>query len=155
VQYDTLFLGIDVGAEYIQSHTAPYERFFIEGESQTAGVCYNADRRCAGITSVADLKMAEQQLNFTTGFIHVARGGLFTLNQKPEMLDYLQSNYRITQLGLIPQESGSSVHYILVQKGGTSDLNDLTNNHIVHTQPVLAKTYTTTYGSVPFYTISE
>jgi 4-amino-4-deoxy-L-arabinose transferase-like glycosyltransferase len=155
VQYNTIYFGLDVGAGYIKSHTGPYERFFIEGESQTFGVCYNADRRCAGISTVADLKMAEQQLNFTTGFIHVSRGGLFTLNQNPKMLDYIQSNYRITQIGLIPQESGAAIQYIIVQKGGISDLNNLTNNKIVKKQPVLAKTYTTTYGSIPFYTVSE
>jgi hypothetical protein len=155
VQYDTIFFGIDVGADYLQSHTAPYERFFIEGESQTFGVCYNADRRCAGIANLADLKRGEQELNFTTGFIHVAGGGLYNLYQKPEMLDYLQNNYRITQIGLIPQESGAALHYIIVQKGGTSDLNNLTNNPIVKAQPVLAKTYTTTYGSIPFFTVSE
>lgn len=154
VLYDTIFFGIDVGASYIQSHTAPYERFFIEGESQTVGVCYNADRRCAVISNVADLEMAEQQLNFTTGFIHVSRGGLDNLYQKPKMLEYIEGNYRITQIGLIPQESGTSLQYIIVQKGGTSDLNDLANNSIVKTRPLLAKTYTTTYGSIPFYTIN-
>ena len=154
VQYDTIFFGIDVGANYIKSHTAPYERFFIEGGSQTFGVCYNADRRCAEISNVADLKMAEQQLNFTTGFIHVSGGGLYNLNQKPEMLDYVQNNYRIIQIGLIPQGNGTYMQYIIVQKGGTSDLNNLTNNNIVKKQPLLAKTYTTPYGSIPFYTIN-
>ena len=153
ISYDTIFIGLDVGASYIKSHSAPYERFFIEGGSQTVGVCYNADRRCAWISNGADLKMAEQQLNFTTGFIHVSGGGLNNLYQKPEMLEYIEGNYRITQLGLIPQES-ASLQYIIVQKGGTSDLNNLTNNNIVKTQPLLAKTYTTTYGSIPFYTIN-
>jgi hypothetical protein len=155
IQYDTIFFGIDVGANYIKSHTAPYERFFVEGESQTFGVCYNADRRCAEISTIADLKMAEQQLNFTTGFIHVSRGGIHNLNQKPEMLDYIQSNYRITQIGLIPQGNGTYMQYIIVQKGGTSDLNDITKNGILKTRPVLAKKYTTTYGSILFDTISE
>jgi hypothetical protein len=155
VQYDTMYIGIDAGAAYLHSHTAPHERFFVEGESQTLGVCYNADRRCAGISTVADLKMAEQQLNFTAGFIHVAGGGLDKLYKKPEMLDYIEGNYRITQIGLLPQESGAAVHYIIVQKGGTSDLNDLAKNNVIETQPELAKTYTTSYGSIPFYTISE
>jgi hypothetical protein len=155
LQYDTIFYGLDVGAGYITSHIPPYERFFIEGESQTVGVCYNADRRCGGISNVAELKMAEQHLNFTTGFIHVSRGGLSNLNQKPEMLDYIERNYRITQIGLIPQESGTYIQYIIVNKGGTSDLNDLANNTLVKTPPVLAKIYTTTFGRIPFDTISE
>ena len=155
LQYDTIFYGLDVGAGYITSHIPPYERFFIEGESQTVGVCYNADRRCARISNVAELKMAEQHLNFTTGFIHVSRGGLSNLNQKPEMLDYIERNYRITQIGLIPQESGTYIQYIIVNKGGTSDLNDLANNTLVKTPPVLAKIYTTTFGRIPFDTISE
>jgi hypothetical protein len=155
VQYDTMFIGIDAGAAYLHSQTAPHERFFFEGNSQTLGVCYNADRRCAGISTVADLKMAEQQLNFTAGFIHIAGGGLENLHKKPEMLDYIEDNYRITQIGLQPQESGAAVYYIIVQKGGTSDLNNLAMNNVTETKPELAKTYTTSYGSIPFYTISE
>jgi hypothetical protein len=155
IHYDTIFFGIDVGADYIKSHTAPYERVFVNGESQTLGVCYNADRRCAVISTVADLKMAEQHLNFTTGFIHVSRGGLHNLNQKTELLDYIQSNYRITQIGLIPQGNRTYIQYIIVQKGGTSDLNDVTKNDILKTHPVLAKKYTTTYGNISFQTISE
>ena len=70
------------------------------------------------------------------------------------MLDYIQNNYRITQIGLIPQGNGTYMQYIIVQKGGTSDLSNLTNNNIVKKQPLLAKAYTTTYGSIPFYTIN-
>ena len=155
MQYDTIFFGLDIGANYIKSHTAPYERFFVEGESQTFGVCYNSDRRCAEISNVTDLKIAEQQLNFTTGFIHVSRGGLYNLNQKPEMLDYIQNNYRITQIGMIPYGNGTYLQYIIVQKGGTSYLNNLTKNNIIKIKPVLAKIYNTTYASIPFDTISE
>lgn len=155
IQYDTIFYGLDIGAHYIQSHTTPDERFFIEGEAQTVGVCYNADRKCAVISTIADLKRAEQQLNFTTGFIHVSRGGLDNLNQKPEMLAHIENNYRITQMGLIPELGGTSLQYIIVQKGGNCDLHTLTNNTIVTAEPQLAKNYTTTYGSIPFYTITE
>ncbi len=92
--------------------------------------------------------MAEQHLNFTTGFIHVSRGGLHNLNQKTELLDYIQSNYRITQIGLIPQGNRTYMQYIIVQKGGTSDLNDVTKNDILKTHPVLAKKYTTTIANI-------
>lgn len=155
VQYNTIFFGLDVGGNYIKTNTASYERFFMEGESQTVGVCYSADRRCAGISNATDLRMAEAQLNFTMGFIHITGGGLYNLYQKPEMLDYIQKNYRITQIGLIQQQQGAAPYYIILEKGGVSDLKEIMNNKIVEKQPVLAKTYDTTYGSVPFYTVSE
>lgn len=155
VHYDTIYFGLDVGAGFLKTHTTPDERFFIEGESQTVGVCYNADRRCDQISNVSELMMAERQLNFTAGFIHVSKGGLYTLFHKPDMYDYIQKNYRITQIGMIPQEGGAAVQYIIVQKGGNSDLKNLTENSVAKTPPVPVKSYTTTYGKVPFYVRCE
>ncbi|MDD1720332.1 MAG: glycosyltransferase family 39 protein [Methanoregulaceae archaeon] len=155
VHYDATAFGIDVGASYIQSHTGPSERLFVEGGPQTFGVCYNSDRRCAGISDVSTLEKAEEELNFTTGFIHVTGGGLYSLNLKPGLVDHIQDNYRITQVGLLLQKSTPELQYIIVQKGGTSNLKNLTSNEIAQTQPVLAKKYETTYGSIPFFTMSE
>ncbi len=158
-QYDTIYFGMDVGAKYLNSHMAPEDRFFVEGGPQSFGVCYNADRRCAEVTSLSDLKMAEQNLNFTAGFIEAADGGLDKLKQKPELFDYIQKNYRVTQYGFVPRERNGSMYYylqyIIVQKGGSCDLNSLAENNLQNSMPYLSKTYIISNGSVSLYTVSQ
>lgn len=158
-QYDTIYFGLDVGAKYLNSHTSPADRFFVEGGPQSFGVCYNADRRCAEITSISDLKMAEQKLNFTAGFIEAADGGLDKLKQKPELFEYIQNNYKVIQYGFVPQERNGSTYYylqyIILQKGGSCDLNHLAENNLQNSVPYLSKTYIISNGSVPLYTVSQ
>lgn len=158
-QYDTIYFGLDVGAKYLNSHTSPEDRFFVEGGPQSFGVCYNADRRCAEITSISDLKMAEQKLNFTAGFIEAADGGLDKLKQKPELFEYIQNNYKVIQYGFVPQERNGSMYYylqyIILEKGGSCDLNHLAENNLQNSVPYLSKTYIISNGSVPLYTVSQ
>lgn len=159
-QFDTVFFGLDVAADYLKTHSSPSERLSYDGGPQTVGICYNADRRCTWINNnVSDVQFGEEQRNMSWYFIDISQGGMMNLNKKPDVLAYIQENYHIAQIGLTQQNTANGQtwvpYYILLKKGGTSNLLDLSNNTIVRSPVALKKTYQMTYGQVPFYAVDE
>jgi hypothetical protein len=64
------------------------------------------------------------------------------------MWEYIESNYHIAMIGLIPNNGQLSINNIVLEKGEKFNISDVQNN-----QPYLIKTYDTPYGSIPYYVV--
>ncbi len=151
-QFDTIFYGEDVSGDYIKQHSMPEARMFIEGHAQTVGICFNSDRRCAGIPeSLTNFTFAEEKRNFSIIFLHGIYGAM-QFNQKDTSIkQYVENNYQIRQITLFQSQQGAQIQGIVLMKGGNSTLSlDKLGENPILRQPTKswAKTYSTKHGDV-------
>ncbi len=144
--WNTVFFGQDYFGQYIQDHTSPDERFFNFGHSQTQAVCTYAKRRCGDAATLPEFLALEKKFNIR--FVHADAYHFSILQQNPELYNYLKNNYHVKLLGLIPAGNQFSATDILLEKGGTINLDEIQRQ-----KPSLAKTYDMKGGSVPLYVV--
>ncbi len=150
-QYDTIFYGLDVGADYLKSHMPAGSRFFALGHPQSVAVCALSRRLCGfgHPRSLEEFKFGEEKRNMGWLFAY-GDYGMQELFGKKEMFAYLQDNYRLVQIGFLGTEQQLRPAYYIFKKGGKFNFDELKN---IKNQPKLAKQYDTTRGSIPFYTL--
>lgn len=150
--FDTIYYGEDSAGEFINKNSAPEDRIFVDGVfAQSSGILWHAhrygtDEIPANLSYVQEL---EQTLNFR--WVVLYGPGIGTIQSKGEVWEYIQQNYVIRQVGLIPQENQFIPYYVVLEKGGVFDLEMFAANKT----PYLAKTYTNTEGTVEMYAIDE
>ncbi|PIN71015.1 hypothetical protein COV94_00045, partial [Candidatus Woesearchaeota archaeon CG11_big_fil_rev_8_21_14_0_20_57_5] len=77
-QYGVIFYGLDVAADYIHANSNTSERFWVATfNPQSYGVCFLADRRCAGlVNNETQFMHGEDDLNFSWLYIHIQGQGM-------------------------------------------------------------------------------
>ncbi len=150
--FDVIYYGEDFAGDFINKHSDPTERVFIDGVfSQSVGILWHAhryglDETTANLTWFMEL---EQTRNFR--WVVLYGPGIGTIQSKPEVWEYIQNTYKIRQIGLIVDNGQYAPYYFVLEKGGSFDVDGFVANK----QPYLAKTYTTTQGTFSFYALDE
>lgn len=147
VQYNTIFYGLDVAAEYLKEHTTANERFFVFGHSQSVGVCFNSDRKCGGAANLANFTFGEEYRNMTWVFIH-GDVGMYELSKDKELMNYIFNNYQIAQLGLLRSGDQYIIQTYLLRKGGIFNITSMQSRPVT-----LSKVYDLKGGKINFYTV--
>lgn len=154
-QYATIFYGLDVAADYLKQNSDQNDRFYVATlHPQSYGVCFLADRRCAGApANITMYKLGEDNRSMKWLMVHFSGGGIQALQQDPAVFDHVQGSYSVVQMGVVRSGQGLAPVYMILKKGGSSNLTDLSNNEVLKHQPRTAKVYDTPFGNVEFYTI--
>ena len=151
-QYDTIFYGLDVAAEYLKSHLSEDERFFVLGSAQSVAVCTLSQRLC-GFSypqSLEEMRLGEEKRNMKWLFVY-GDYGMYELRKDRRIFQYAQNNYSLAQIGLLRSQNNLIPIYYLFKKGGKFNFDQLKN---IPEKPKLAKTYQTTQGKIEFYTLN-
>lgn len=151
-QYDTIFYGLDVAAEYLKSHLSENERFFVLGGSQSVAVCTLSQRLCGfnHPQSLEEIHSGEDKRNMIWLFIY-GNYGMYELTKNKELFQYAQDNYSLIQIGLLRSKNNFVPTYYLLKKGGKFNFDQLKN---IPEKPKLAKIYETTQERIEFYTLN-
>ncbi len=150
--FDTIYYGEDIAGDFIYKNSDSKDRVFIDGVfSQSVGILWHAHRY--GIEEIPANLSWFQELEETLQFRWVVLygPGFSTIQTKPEVWEYIQSNYKIQQIGLIVQNRQYVPYYFVLEKGGTFD----TTMFIQNKTPYLAKTYTNTIGIFDLYAVDD
>jgi len=156
VQFDQQYIGYDEAGKYIQSHSEPEERVFLEGISagQGASLFGHASRFGTWMPkNISEFKRGEDEKNFRWVVLYNQAWrqgideGIFMIAQKPEIWQYIQDNYQLKQVGYIGSTEQPVRIYMVLEKGGR--LNDSTISNV----PQLAVTYELTSAQIPLYTV--
>lgn len=149
-QYDTIFYGLDVAAEYLKSHLPQDERFFVLGGPQSVAVCTLSQRLC-GLNhpqSLEEMRLGEKKRNMKWLFVY-GNYGMHELRKNKELFQYAQGNYSLIQIGLLRSQDNLIPAYYLFKKGGKFNFEQLKN---VPEKPRLTRIYLTTQGTkIEFY----
>ena len=151
-QYDTIFYGLDVAAEYLKSHLSEDQRFFILGGPQSVAVCTLSQRLCGfnHPQSLEEMRLGEDKRNMKWLFVY-GDYGMYELRKDKELFQYARNNYSLAQIGLLRSQNNLTPIYYLFKKGGRFNFDQLNN---ISEKPRLAKTYQTTPGKIEFYTLA-
>ena len=144
-QFDTQFLGLDVAGDYIKEHSTPEERILFS-RGQSFGVLWHADRKGYGL-STPTLEQVQQAEERGVTWIFMYQWGLNTL-QDSEVTDYITSRYSMEQVGFLSAGQNSQLVYILLKKGGTFTIDEVSSFPSQH--KVQVKTYEFSKGIVEF-----
>jgi hypothetical protein len=142
--FGTVFYGGDVVGDYIKQHTAPSERFFILGHSQTLSACTYAQRYCGEWNNESDMKYLEDKYEIQYIAVDAYRMSTIETNKA---WNYIKDNYYIVWIGLLPNGNQVAISNIILKKGGKYNMSELQTK-----QPFLVKTYD---GGVPYYAIEN
>ncbi len=148
--FDTIYYGEDLAGNFIYQHSDPADRVFIDGVfSQSVGILWHAHRY--GIEEIPHnltwFKELEETLQFR--WVVLYGTGISTVQIKTDVWAYIQQNYHIRQIGLVPYGNELAPYYFVLEKGGVFDVEEFLENKT----PYLAKTYTNTKGIVSFYAL--
>jgi hypothetical protein len=152
--FDTVFVGLDVAADYLRCHSRPDERLFVVGHHQSAAACYLADRYCAFWPDAAGVRRGENALGFRWFFLH-GRAGLGRVIGDPSLLCHIESTYRIRQATFLRTGTGIDLQTILLEKGGTSDLRSFWKNRVAAVPTVAARYYRASRGTIVLYIVED
>lgn len=150
--FDVIYYGEDIAGEFVNQNSNKTDRIFIEGvSSQSVGILWHAHRY--GVEEISNnltyFKHLEESLQFR--WVILYGPGMGSIQTKKEAWEYIQENYKIRQVGLIPQNGELTPYYFVLEKGGIFNPEKFIENKTVE----LAETYTNSYGVVEIYTMSE
>lgn len=156
-QYDTIFYGLDIAADYLEKNSEKDEKFWIMGHSQTVGVCYNSHRMCDGPFYEDFNKTVRigNEKKFNWVFIH-GQQGLAVLQQpgREKFWRYFQDNFHPALITLGPQTlpNGQPVPSgFLLKRGGNFSLDAISPQGFKQRQHV----YDLTGGQVQVIVLEE
>jgi 4-amino-4-deoxy-L-arabinose transferase-like glycosyltransferase len=162
-QFDTQFIGTDVAGLYLNTHAASDEKVFmgIDPSGQTVATLFYAERYGQWMPeNLTEFKRWEQEKNFRWIFLYGLqdqtghRNALITTSlleqQQPELWNYINSTYRIRQVGLVKTNQGGVPYYFILGKGGSFDLAASLKAPVV-----AAGDYELTTVKIPFFTIAQ
>ncbi len=148
--FDVIYYGQDVAGDYIYRNSDPEDRVFIDGVfAQSSGLLWHAHRY--GLDEISSNLTWVQEMENTLQFRWVVLygPGIGTVQSKPDVWEYIQQNYEIQQIGLIPEGDQLAPYYFVLEKGGVFDVDAF----LVNKTPYLATTYTNSAGIVEFYAL--
>lgn len=126
-QFDTLFPGLDVAGEFLDSHAAPQDRVMHSSE-QSVGVLWHANRKgYSPARNVSDLMRLETE--FGVKWLFVYRWEIPTYLRQgdtpTELQRYVEDNYRLRQFGFSTVGENLMPVYFVFERGGTFDPQNL------------------------------
>lgn len=150
--FDVIYYGEDIAGAFINQNSNSTDRIFIEGvSSQSVGILWHAHRY--GIeeipNNVSYFQILEETLNFR--WVVLYGPGMAAIQQKTEILQYIQDNYKIRQVGFMLQDEQLTPYYFILERGGVFDPEKFGENK----KPYLAETYTNTQGTFDIYAIDD
>ncbi|MFO8015517.1 MAG: glycosyltransferase family 39 protein [Candidatus Woesearchaeota archaeon] len=131
--FDTQFIGLDVAGDYVREHSSESEKIFHSG-FQSRGFLWHAHRKGWTLPENTSLiKIGEENHDYKWIFLY--KWGLSNL-ENPSIKEYLESNYRMAQIGLVRSgsEEGLAPIYILLERGGSFSLENLSTS-VARSQP--------------------
>lgn len=143
-QFDTQFIGLDVAGEYIKENSNEDELVFFPSH-QSYGVLWHADRK--GYATPNNLEDFKEIESHGATWLFVYQWG-FTIMDNEEMWGYIKNNYSVRQVAFVNTDSGSKLIYVLLERGGSFDDDDLVN---VDVSKVQVREYDLTRGLTGLY----
>jgi hypothetical protein len=133
--FNTQFPGLDVAGLYIAEHKQPNDRL-LHSSRQSFGVLWHS--QTGGYKPPRDVEYLElAQEQYSVNWIFAYQWGIQRYFQDPQLMDYIRQNYRLVQIGFIPQGETAQPLYFLFRRGGTfndSALNELLENKQMYSQ---------------------
>jgi 4-amino-4-deoxy-L-arabinose transferase-like glycosyltransferase len=152
--FDVQFLGLDVAGEYIHEHKYSND-WLINSGNQAFGEIWHGDIK--GLRNIPgrmeEIKYCEDVLNATWLFIYQWDfSRVFQMDTWP----YYAANYKLKQIGFIPQGNNPpNLLYLLLRREPSNESFDVNKlNEYVQGKPVMKKQYEYTYGNLDMYYIN-
>lgn len=121
-QFNTLFPGVEVAGDYINSHGNQEDKILHSGH-QSFGIHWSADRKGGAIPGQLNgtngLKDIVEKQNIQWVLIYNWRFEIFQEQPIPERANYLRQNFHVAQVGFAQNGQNSQLLYLLLKRGGT------------------------------------
>lgn len=112
--YRVVFWGCDVAGDTIKNNTLRNERFFLLAYCQADGIATYAQRYAGWTNILKDFKENEAKYNIRYICVYPFEY-LELLNQHPDILNYIQANYHLKEIGVL--RNTSALIYLILEKG--------------------------------------
>jgi len=147
--YSTVFVGVDVAGESLRSFTKPDERIFLLTHAQGYGIARYAQRYVGWTYELEGFKNKEKKFGVRYVCIYPTEFIRSLKQDKPELFDYIQSNYHIKEAGLT--EEPERLFYLILEKGKSSEAQNFLES--ISGQKYLKTIYRIAGKYVFFYTV--
>ena len=139
--FNTQFHGLDLAGDYIRENSAE-EDWLVFPSHQSYGVLWHADRKGygKGWSTLENFKKAEE---LGVRWVFVYQWGM-DLFQKEELWGYIANGYSLKQFAFVQEGESVRPIYLLLEKGGSFDLNDV--NELTQGKEIKIKEYEYTFG---------
>ncbi len=146
-----VFLGQDIAGESLKEFTKPDERVFLYTHCQGYGIARYAQRYMQWPDTLEEFKKKEKKFDIKYACFYPALF-IYELKQNnPEFFRYIQSNYRLKEIGFFKESGRTMKNYIILEK--SSNLNQTGLLDLNTSNQKLRKTYKIFQRVIPYYSI--
>lgn len=144
-QFDTQFYGLDIAGEFIKENSLEDE-WILASSHQDTGVVWHADRKTIDIIPKNLTQFIEFEETYGIDWLFVYQWGIQDYLYNEELSKHISENYSLKQYAFVQYGSSVQPIYLIFQKGGNTNLEDI--NLLLENKTVQNKNYELTSGEI-------